>query len=230
MDRRTISIVVPVYQMENWQYFLQRNLMSIAQQNFRDYEVIVSDDSEGNEIQEWLTLELPVNLGCVYVKNPRQKGMANNTNNAIDNAEGKLVKILFQDDYFYHRDALGDIVKHFTPTCWWLATGCTHSMDGVNTFNDHRPYYSESENTIGSPSVLTFRHEIKQRFDPNFKWVLDLDLYKQLYFQYGKPKVYDSINVVIGIGFHQETNKLSDQEKLKEHQLLKLKYEQSLVR
>lgn len=213
--------------MDNAQYFLERNLRSIAIQTFSDYEVVVSDDSTENTLRDWLTkIEFPV----VYVRNPRTHGMANNTNHAIDNASGRLIKILFQDDYFYHSQSLEEIVKHFTPTCSWLVTGCTHTLDGINTFNDHTPYYSDSENTIGSPSVATFKREVKQRFDPNFKWVLDLDWYKQLYQEYGKPKVYDQTNVVIGIGLHQETNKLSDLQKAKEHQLLKLKYEQSLVR
>lgn len=227
MDRAAITIIVPIYNMDNALYFLERNLKSIAIQTFSDYEVVVSDDSTNDTLKDWLTrIEFPV----VYVRNPRTRGMANNTNHAIDNASGRLIKILFQDDYFSSTQSLEEIIKHFTPTCSWLVTGCTHSLDGVNTFNDHRPYYSDSENTIGSPSVITFKREVKQRFDSNFKWVLDLDWYKQLYQEYGKPKIYDQPNVVIGVGLHQETNKLSDLEKAREHQLLKLKYEQSLVR
>lgn len=228
MEKRKISLVIPIYPMENARYFLERNLTSIAHQNFKDYEIIISDDGDMEQIVAEILK--PLGIGCLYIKNPRDKGMANNTNNGIDNAQGELIKILFQDDYFYHKGSLGEIIKHFTPHTHWLATGCTHSMDGINTFNDHQPYYSESENTIGSPSVITFRQAIKLRFDPNFKWVLDLDFYKQLYYQYGKPKIYDRINVVIGIGIHQETNKLTDLQKAKEHQLIKLKYEQSLVR
>ena len=102
-------------------------------------------------------------------------------------------------------------------------------MDGINTFNDHLPYFSDSENTIGSPSVITFKNGIKERFDPNFHWVLDIDFYKQLYRHYGKPKILDKINVVIGIGTHQQTSLLSDERKQLEHKLLKLKYEQATI-
>lgn len=228
MITRDISIVIPVYDMDNGRYFLERNLTSIAAQTFKNYEIVISDDGNLKDVIAEIVSKLKI--GCVYVVNPRTPGMANNTNNAIDNTTGKLIKILFQDDYFHNTESLSEIIKHFTPTCSWLATGCTHSLDGINTFNDHRPYYSDSENTIGSPSVITFKREVKQRFDSNFQWVLDLDWYKQLYQEYGKPKIYDQPNVVIGVGLHQETNKLSDQQKAKEHQLLKLKYEQSLVR
>lgn len=219
-----VSIVVPIYNMDNAQEFLERNLKSIYIQEFDDYEIVVSDDSEDDRLKIFLSkLAMPIK----YFKNDRHS-MAHNTNNAIDHATGELVKILFQDDYFYDSRSLEKIVEHFTPTYYWLATGCTHTMDGKNFFNDHKPYYSESENTIGSPSVLTFRRKSLIRFDPNFRWVLDLDLYKQLYLKYGKPKIYDAVNVVIGVGTHQETSKLSDERKAYEHKLLKLKYEQSV--
>lgn len=218
-----VSICVPIYSMDNGTYFLERNLMSIFLQKYKNYEVIISDDSGDDFFETWLRKYS--NYPIYYYKNPGSRSMADNTNNAIDQATGELVKILFQDDYFAHTDALGDIVKHFTDRTMWLATGCTHTMDGVNTFNDHRPFYSESENTIGSPSVLTFRREIKERFDPNFHWVLDLDLYKRLYRLYDKPKIYDPVNVVIGIHLGQKTNLLSDERKNLEYKMLRIKHD-----
>lgn len=217
-----ISIVTPIYGMDNARYFLERNLKSIYIQNFDDYEIVISDDSDDDELADWIkTLDMPIK----YIRNFGEKGMANNSNNAINNASGELIKILYQDDFFYDSRSLENIVKHFTPTAWWMATGCTHTLDGVNTFNDHKPYYSESENNIGSPSVITFRREIKERFDPNFHWTLDLDLYKRLYRKYGKPKIYDPVNVVIGIHLGQKTHLLSDERKALEHQLLKIKFQ-----
>lgn len=227
-----VSIVVPIYEMENAQAFLERNLLSIYIQSFDDYEIVISDDSENDNLKTWLKkFDLPIR----YFKNPGSHGMANNSNYGINQSQGELIKILYQDDYFYDSRSLENIIKHFTPTYNWLATGCTHTLDGVNFFNNHRPYYSESENTIGSPSVITFRREVLERFDPNFYWVLDLDLYKRLFRLYGKPKIYDAVNVVIGVGMHQETQKLSDERKILEHKLIKQKYEyypstQTLVR
>lgn len=218
-----VSIAIPIYEMDNAQYFLERNLKSIYIQSFDDYEIVISDDSENDILKTWLSkFDLPIK----YFKNTGLHSMAGNSNNAINKSEGELIKILYQDDYFYDSRSLEEIVKHFTPTYNWLVTGCMHTIDGNNLFNHHKPYYSESENTIGSPSVVTIRQEVKERFDPNFGWVLDLDFYKQLYRKYGKPKIWDRANVVIGVGMHQETNRLTDMQKAYEHQLLKLKYEQ----
>lgn len=219
-----ISVVVPIYQMDNAIEFLDRNLKSIYIQSFDDYEIVISDDSDDDMLKIWLSkIDLPIK----YYKNLGNKGMANNTNNAINHATGDLIKILFQDDFFYDSRSLEKIVEHFSSQTNWLVTGCTHTMDGITFLNDHKPYYSESENTIGSPSVLTFRKKVKERFDPNFYWALDLAFYKDLYNKYGKPKIYDQVNVVIGVGLHQTTAKLSDERKELEHKLLKLKYEQA---
>lgn len=217
-----VSIVIPIYNMKNAQYFLERNLKSIYIQSFDDYEIVISDDSEDDELKNWISkLDMPIR----YFKNPGRKGMANNSNYAIDQAEGELIKILYQDDYFYDSRSLEKIVAAFTPHCQWLATGCTHTMDGVNFFNDHRPYYSETDNTIGSPSVITLHSKIRERFDPSFHYVLDLDFYKRLYYHYGKPKIYDQVNVVMGIHQGQKTHLMSELEKAKEHQQLKMKFD-----
>lgn len=217
-----ISIVIPVYNMDGSARFLKRNLDSIKAQNFKDYEIVVTDDSEDSQLAD-----LCSNYNVRYLKNTGKKGMANNTNFAIDQAQGDLIKILFQDDYFYTEDSLGEIVKHFTPSAEWLVTSCTHQIDNPRqvTGNPHKPFYSDSENTIGSPSVLTIRKDVTARFDPQFQWVLDLDLYKQLYRLYGSPKILQDINVVIGLGDHQTTNHLTDEFKIAEHQLLKQKYD-----
>jgi len=215
-----VSIVIPVYDMDNAVQFTTRNIESILSQTFKDYEIIISDDSENSRLEDWVK-QYPVK----YFRNLGPKGMANNTNYAMDKATGDLIKILFQDDYFYDESSLWDIVKHFTHWTQWLVTPCIHSIREGEIFNEHKPYYSETENTIGSPSVLTIRREIKERFDPQFNWVLDLDFYKRLFKKYGLPKITNKINVIIGIGEHQETNKLSEERKLLEYKLLREKYE-----
>lgn len=218
-----VSIVVPVYNMANAIAFVTRNIDSILIQTYKNYEIIVSDDSEDDQIKDWVS-QYPVK----YFKNPGSKGMANNTNHGLDQATGDVVKILFQDDYFLNENSLFQIVKHFTARTYWLVTGCTHSAGDGGTFNDHYPFFSFSENTIGSPSVLAFRREVLQRFDPQFHWVLDLDLYKQLFMHYGRPHIYNEINVVIGLHGGQKTNLLSEHEKQLEHQLLRQKYDSSI--
>lgn len=213
-----VSICVPIYGMEDGLKFLKRNISSIMNQTFKDYEIIVSDDSENDYFEKWF-YEHPY-IPVKYVRNQKTKGIAGNTNFAIDNAVGEIIKIMYQDDFFYQRTSLRDIVKHFTPTTYWLATGCIHTWDGVNLVNPHYPYYSESQNTLGSPSVTAFKREVQTRFNPNYQWVVDLDFYKRLKKERGRPKIINDINVIIGWHMGQATHKISGEKKELEHKLL----------
>ena len=219
-----VSIVVPIYNMDDAKKFLKRNLDSITTQTFTDYEIVISDDSDDDMLKCWLD-----NYPIKYYKNKGSKGMANNSNNGIEKAKGEIIKILYQDDYFYNNNSLAEIVRHFKK-CEWMVSGCVHSLGFGEPINEHFPFYSESENNIGSPSVLTFSREVTERFDPEFHWVLDLDLYKRLFREYGLPRILHQINVVIGIGEHQTTHRLSDLRKNIEHQLLREKYDNPSIK
>lgn len=91
-----ISIVVPFHWMKNWQTFLTKCLVSIEQQYFKNYEVILTKAGS-----------MPVN-----------------TNRAIGCARGELIKVLYMDDYFSSEYALDDIVMHFEDEDEWMITGC----------------------------------------------------------------------------------------------------------
>ena len=212
-----VSCVIPTYEMKgDGLAFLQRALRSIESQMFEDYEVVVTDDSRDGVIEEYCNQV----DGLRYFKNEQRLGMAGNTNKGIEMAEGELVKILYQDDYFYDKWSLHRMVKGFTPSYIWLATACTHTLDGIHFVNPHLPFYSHSENTIGSPSVTMIRKAITEKFDTKLTWVLDLEFYRRLYKKYGKPKILNDINVVIGLHKNQTTHLLTNEEKLKEQQTL----------
>ena len=222
-----ISIIVPIYKFPKSKFYLQRNLNSIMNQTYRDFEVIVSDDSDDDEAQKWIEeiyfehLESHPSTPVIrYIHNDGEKGMANNTNNGINQAQGDLIKILFQDDYLLDESSLWNIVRHFTPLTMWMVTSCIHSNDSGELFNEHHPFYSYSENTIGSPSVLCFRRFVSERFNPQFSWVLDLDLYRRLFKKYGLPKILKNVNVVIGIHDQQTTNNLTNEQKQREYQIM----------
>ena len=189
-----ISIAIPVYpQMKNGDALLKRCLDSIKSQSYQDYEIVITTSGS----------------------------MAENTNKALKASKGDLIKILYQDDYLAHSEALESIVEAFKGQ--WLVTGCIHD-DGLSIQRPHLPWYDPEENHIGSPSVLTMRNGLDMYFDENLGWLLDLDLYKRLYAKYGEPDTLDDINVVIGVGDHQATNTMGDQVKINEQIYLNEKY------
>lgn len=181
--------------MENGAFFLWRAINSIMNQTFKDYEIIITKEGK----------------------------MAENTNAGIKKAKGELIKILYMDDWFAHPNALKDIVMIMEdlPKSQWLVTG---------TSTNNNPEWTEDietgNNKLGSPSALTFRNNTKfpMLFDEELSWLLDCDLYKRMKKEYGKPTIWNTLNVNIGIHAGQMTNLMSDDYKLSEHKYVAEKH------
>lgn len=227
MNTKTkLSIAVPTHDMPDKVLFFRRLLDSLWNQSFQDFEIVVTDNSEDDEIEkvcDWYR------TGIKYSKNPR-KGMAQNTNEAIKRSTGEVIKILYMDDFMAHNRALEKLWDAFDGQ--WLVSGCIHTREAnrnvIYWHDKHIPYYNEAihqgANTIGSPSVLAFRKEDALLFDENMTWLLDCDLYKRYYEKYGEPTILKDINVVIGLHDGQMTHILSENQKLAEHEYINKKY------
>jgi hypothetical protein len=158
--------------------------------------------------------------------------MAENTNAAMRKATGELIKIVYMDDYFAHPKALQKIVTAFTDDTVWLATGCLHQRVSDEYYEDphspHLPEYTHDiergNNKIGSPSIITLRNEGKLYFDESLSFLLDCDLYKRYYQQFGKPKIINDLTMVIGIHDNQVSNTMPQEEKLQEFNYMHDKY------
>ncbi len=226
-----ISICIPTYEMQGkGTEMLARGFDILTQQTYKDFEVVISDNSEDDAIKDLCQNSLYQTLNIKYFKNPI-KGMANNTNEAIKKANGELIKILYMDDFLASKNSLQEIVDNFKGQ--WLVSGCEH-YDGSKRYSPHYPTYTkkiyQGENTIGSPSVLTIKNEKNLlTFDKNMTWLLDCDYYKRLYDKYGEPVLLNKVNVIIGTGKHQMTNILSDTAKKKERYYMAKKYKKRLL-
>jgi hypothetical protein len=132
-----------------------------------------------------------------------------NTNNTIINADGDIIKIIFQDDFLYQDNALDLIVKEFEDKdCNWLVSGCNHTHDdGKNFSNFMVPYWNDKiatgTNTISSPSVLSFRNDNPCLFDEELTMLMDCEMYYQLYIRYGFPKIITDCLITNRMHQHQ---------------------------
>jgi glycosyltransferase involved in cell wall biosynthesis len=217
-----ITVAIPTHDMADKEILFGRCLESLWMQTFQDFEVVVTDNSEDNviyDICKWY------NTGIHYYRNPR-KGMAQNTNEAIKQSKGELIKILYMDDYLVHTHALERMVNKFDGQ--WLVTGCNHTITGEEHFNNHIPKYSHDihtgNNTIGSPSVLVIKNENPLLFDEEMTWLLDCDYYKRMYEKYGEPVILKDILVCIGLHPGQATHLMGDARKLQEQEYITRKH------
>lgn len=195
-----VSVCTPIHKMQKGDYFLERLQNSLEEQTFRDFDVVIT--AEGK--------------------------MAENTNAAIKQATGQIIKILYMDDFLWNPLALQRVSDAFDKGAKWYASGCVHTTDGISAYNPHMPSYNENikggANTIGSPSVIAFENNEPLLFDENLSWLLDCELYTRLHTRYGEPYLESSTDVAIGVGGHQTTQLLSEDDKLREHTYLTKKY------
>lgn len=195
-----ISIIIPYYPMKNAVPFLMRCLRSIEEQEYRDWEVIITQDG---------TSPATTNAGVIRAK-------------------GDIIKILHMDDFFSSKFSLTEIAEAFTDGVKWIATGCTHTRDGIERINPHYAEWNRDikygKNTIGAPSVIACRRSCYIPMDQNLVWVFDCDFYEKMYQKYGEPKLVKSLNVVIGLGSHQATNNITNSRKDAEIELLHARY------
>ena len=194
-----ISVCIPTYEMGGrGAAFLSRALESVKLQTVKDLEIIVSDHSEDDCIQK---LCVDSDLSIKYLRNSKNRGSASaNINNALLNASGEYIKILFQDDYLCREDCLEKILCEFDSGAGWVVVGTIHTTDGINFYNPIKPKYHEKiylgENTISSPSVLTIRNDKPLLFDEKLSWLMDVEYYKRLYDKYGLPNTVEDPLVV----------------------------------
>ena len=211
--RPPLSIAIPTHQMENRDYFFKKCLDSLWVQTFQDFEIIVSDNSEDDTIENICKFYF---IGIKYHRNPL-KGMAPNTNVAIRLSSGELIKILYMDDHLAHNKVLEMMMKKFSGE--WLIAGAN---------NNHNPRWTDDihtgNNKLGSPSALMVKNEEPLLFDESLTWLLDCDLYKRYYEKHGKPVIMRGEYIMIGEGLHQMTYQISEERKKAEHGYLTKKY------
>lgn len=145
------------------------------------------------------------------------KGPAMNTNSAMEFGRGvDYIKIMNQDDFLEHSDAITEMVKALqTSGKKWLASACSHT-DSLGNIREriHTPSWPgekgmvEGMNRIGCPSVVMFSTELSLVCDPNVLYAMDCDMWIQLFRQDGPPVIYTRPSVVVRMWENQLTQNL----------------------
>lgn len=191
-----VSIAIPTWESHGrGQEFLDDLLGTIQIQTLKDIEVIVSDHSVDNDVKVVVNSYAESGLNIKHFRNTENRGNGPaNTNTAIDLCTGEIVKVMFQDDFFYDDEALEKIYDALTQSDKeWLVCGCNHTNDDGESFywtlmpewNDN---ILQGVNTISSPSVMAFKRErVDQRFDESLTMMMDCEMYYRMKKNYGDP-------------------------------------------
>ncbi len=104
------SIITPTF---NSQETIEKNLISVSNQNFKNYEqIIVDNQSEDNTIK----IINNFNNKNISLISEKDDGLYDAINKGINIAKGKYIAILHSDDYFYDNDVLLNVINKFQDT------------------------------------------------------------------------------------------------------------------
>ena len=230
-----LSICIPTYEMHGkGTEFLEYSFIQLEKQSFKDFEVVVSDHSKDNAVEQLCT-QWNGRLDIVYIRNTEKRGSSSaNLNCAIRNAKGAYIKFLMQDDYLFSANALATTVEALGTNGAWLASACTHTTDTINTFRPFYPAFNAEtilkKNTLSSPSTITIKNDKTVWFDDDLLWWTDTDFYKRYYEQHGQPILLNEITVVNRIGEHQVSNTYATESiKLREYAYILKKYKARFI-
>ena len=193
-----ISICIPTYKQTE---YLKKCLDSVLQQDFKDFELIISDDTPDDSIEQFLKTVL-LDFTYSYTRNIPAMGMPENWNSAIKKAEGKYIKIMHHDDFFTQKDSLKIMVNEiekkqasflFCQTDVWDVKNNTHRIHEISdkqlSLVKKKPEFLFFKNMIGAPSATLYINNKAFSYDKHFKWLVDIDFYMQYLFN-GQKIVY----------------------------------------
>lgn len=203
-----VSICVPTY---NNVKETERLISSIMEQTYEDYEIIITDDSNNDNIEKLIQKLSDERIR--YVHNVNKLGHIFNWNAAIEKAEGDYIKIMFSDDWFTYRQSLEEFVGMLDahPEA---DLAFSNSMQ-VSEKESYKRKVSEifiprleedwrnifMGNEIGAPSDTIYRRN-GIKFDEKSNWASDLELYLQLLQK--NPHFAWTDRPLVSIGMHEE--------------------------
>jgi glycosyltransferase involved in cell wall biosynthesis len=215
MAQVNISICIPAYKRIG---FVSRLLESVAEQTYKDYEVIITDDSSDDEIYQ-LCKKYEQQMHVRYFKNNLPLGSPENWNEGIRKAQGKWIKIMHDDDWFADPDCLQQFAEAARQnTSDFIFSGfCNHFLGTekkekiiISGFDKRllqkNPCYLLRQNYIGHPSTTLIRNNIEEWFDKKLKWVVDIEFYIRILGKKPKFKTIDKPLINIGISNEQITH------------------------
>lgn len=182
-----VSICIPAYKQVE---YLRKALRSVEVQTFTDYEIVLTDDSSDDAVQNLLK-EFDFKEKLRYFKNSPALGSPANWNLAILESEGEYIKILHHDDFFTSTTSLQHFVNLLdqNPKALFAFSGAVVDLVAFNTQKKNvctsadlkkiikNPEELLFSNKIGAPSATIVRNQKDIFFDVQLKWLVDIDWY-----------------------------------------------------
>ncbi len=195
IPRPKVSVLIPTFEYGR---FLPEAIESVLAQDFRDFELIISDDCSRDDSASVIRRYAAQDTRIRYKLHERNLGMVANWNWCLKEAGGEYVKFVFGDDSLPSAQALNRMVAMLEqePRAV-LAVSARLILDeaskvievwdelGASGFQDGAGVIircmQQDRNLVGEPSAVLFRRIQGSRgFDPTFRQVVDQEMWFHL--------------------------------------------------
>ncbi len=187
-----LSILIPAY---DYPEGVERILSSLCGEISDALEIIISDDSRGDQVSQ-LVANFSTNFyGRIrYFKNDPGLGAIANWNFLLDQASGEYVLLLHHDEYLLGKSFTTRAMEILSTSSLIdvFVMRCILSSELGSNFSPHLPSiitkfvlkyipsYLFRRNVIGSPSCVIARRSLYPKFDDRLRWLVDVDAYFRL--------------------------------------------------
>lgn len=187
-----VSICIPTY---NNASSLKRCLDSIIIQDFRDFDVIITDDSNTDDVENFIKSYDFKHVKCQYFRNYPALRSPQNWNSSIKRAEGEYIKLLHHDDWFTYPNSLKifvDLLNENKIATIGVVSSRNIKLVDNSIININTPSHSWINrmqkkplelicgNFIGAPSAVIHKNGLDIFYDENLKWFVDVEFYTNL--------------------------------------------------
>lgn len=192
-----------------------RCLESIIRQDYKNVEVIISDDTPGEDIKQAVE-GYKDRVEIKYYHNQPSLGSPKNWNAALDKGSGEFLLLLHQDDWFHAPNALSLFLKEFLPGVDFVFCRNTaideegnekilQAIPRLLKEMAEKPNQLVLAQVIGPPSNTMIRKYVDTRYDERFIWLVDVDYYSRMLKAGYKYRYIDQHLVSIGLHEDQTT-------------------------
>ena len=190
-----VSLLIPTY---NYARYLPEAIESVLEQDWRDLELLISDDCSTDASREVIAHYAAKDSRIRFKIHPANLGMVRNWNWCLSNAREEYIKFLFGDDKLASPQTLTKLLALLdTNASVALAASARHVVgeysEVLETWDDFRQAgvhkgpeviaqcLEQDRNLIGEPSVVLFRRRDAARgFDWRYQQLVDLEMWFHL--------------------------------------------------
>ena len=199
-----VSIIIPVYNSEK---YISKCLDSLINQTYKDYELLIVNDGSTDNSQNIINEYKNKYPEIIVLKEQENLGVAVTRNNAIEEAKGKYIMFIDNDD-FVDKDYVETFVKEIEKNDYDVILGGYRrpNKEGKIVKELKLPQEDWAKFMIFAPWARIYKREYLIKNDIKF---LHINIGEDVFFNIQAMLISDKIKIIDYIGYNWFYNEQS---------------------